>query len=101
MKETLNVILSMSMKSGKINDIEDVKNFADIKGKNLTLDQAMMVCLVQRALKGDLSAIAMVRDTVGEKPAEKVEATVTKNPYDELTADELRELIAKGDVGDK
>ena len=23
---------------------------------------------------------------------------VTKNPFDELTADELRELIAKGDI---
>ena len=93
MKETLEVLLDMPMKRGKVYTAEEIKSFADLKGKNITIDQAMMVCLVQKALKGDLSAIGMVRDTVGEKPAEKVEATVTKNPFDELTADELRKLI--------
>ena len=97
MKETLDILLNMPMKKGKVYSAEDIKCFADLKGKNITIDQAMMVCLIQRALKGDLSAIAMVRDTVGEKPAEKVEATVTKNPFDELTADELRELIKQND----
>ena len=95
MRETLDILLNMPMKKGKTYSAEDVKYFADLKGKNITIDQAMMVCLVQKALKGDLSAIGMVRDTVGEKPVEKVEATVTKNPFDELTADELRELIKR------
>ena len=97
MRETLDILLNMPMKKGKVYTAEDIKCFADLKGKNITIDQAMMVCLVQKALKGDLSAIGMVRDTVGEKPAEKVEATVTKNPFDELTADELRELIKQND----
>lgn len=97
MKETLEVLLDMPMKKGKVYTAEEIKSFADLKGKNITIDQAMMICLVQKALKGDLSAIAMIRDTIGEKPAEKVEATVTKNPFDELTADELRALIAKGE----
>ena len=95
MRETLDILLNMPMKKGKTYSAEDIKCFADLKGKNITIDQAMMVCLVQKALKGDLSAIGMVRDTVGEKPAEKIDATVTKNPFDELTADELRELIKR------
>ena len=96
MKETLDILLSMPMKkNGKVYSAEELKSFADLKGKNITIDQAMMVCLVQKALKGDLSAITMIRDTIGEKPAEKVEATVTKNPFDELTADELRKLIER------
>ena len=82
-------------KNGKVYSAEELKSFADLKGKNITIDQAMMVCLVQKALKGDLSAITMIRDTIGEKPAEKVEATVKKNPFDELTADELRKLIER------
>ena len=98
MKETLEILLTMPMKKGKVYTAEEIKSFADLKGKNITIDQAMSVCLIQKALKGDLSAIAMVRDTIGEKPVEKVEATVTKNPFDELTADELRKLIAKGDI---
>ena len=97
MRETLDILLNMPLKKGKVYSAEEIKSFADLNGKNITIDQALMVKLIQKALKGDLSAIAMVRDTIGEKPAEKVEATVTKNPFDELTADELRALIAKGE----
>ena len=73
MRETLDVLLKMPMKKGKVYDAEDIKCFAELKGKNISIDQAMMVCLIQKALKGDLSAIAMIRDTVGEKPSDKVE----------------------------
>ena len=99
MKETLEVLLDMPMKRGKVYTAEEIKSFADLKGKNITTDQAMSVCLIQKALKGDLSAIAMVRDTIGEKPVEnvKVDANVTKNPFDELSADELRKLIEQID----
>ena len=73
MRETLDILLNMPLKKGKVYSAEDVKCFADLKGKNITIDQAMMICLVQKALKGDLNAIAMIRDTVGEKPSDKVE----------------------------
>ena len=97
MRETLSILLDMPMKKGKVYTAEEIKCFADLNGKNITIDQAMMVKLIQKALKGDINAIAMVRDTIGEKPAEKIDATVTKNPFDELTADELRELIKQND----
>lgn len=73
MRETLDILLNMPLKKGKVYSAEEIKSFADLKGKNITIDQAMMVCLVQKALKGDLNAITMVRDTVGEKPTEKME----------------------------
>ena len=95
MRETLSILLDMPMKKGRVYTAEEIKCFADLNGKNITIDQAMMVKLIQKALKGDINAIAMVRDTIGEKPAEKIDATVTKNPFDELTADELRELIKR------
>ena len=73
MRETLDILLNMPMKKGKVYTAEDIKCFADLKGKNITIDQALMVCLIQKALKGDLNAIGMVRDTIGEKPADKME----------------------------
>ena len=97
MRETLGILLDMPMKKGRVYTAEEIKCFADLNGKNITIDQAMMVKLIQKALKGDINAIAMVRDTIGEKPAEKIDATVTKNPFDELTADELRKLIEQND----
>ena len=100
LKETLNVLLDMPLKQGRTTTVEKVQAFANLKGKNITVDQAMMVCLIQKALKGDLSAIAMVRDTIGEKPTEKInmDAKVTKNPMEDLSVDELRELIKNNDT---
>ena len=73
LRETLDILLDMPLKTGRTTSIEKVQAFANLKGKNITVDQAMMVCLIQKALKGDLSAIAMVRDTIGEKPTEKLD----------------------------
>ena len=100
LRETLDVLLDMPLRTGRTTSVEKVQAFANLKGKNITVDQAMMVCLIQKALKGDLSAIAMVRDTIGEKPVEKVnmDAKVTKNPMEDLSVDELRELIKNNDT---
>lgn len=100
MKETLKILLGMSMNRGKNVDVENVKAFADLKGKNVSVDQAMMIVLCQKALKGDLSAITTIRDTIGEKPTENVnvDANISKNPFDELTADELRKLIESNEA---
>lgn len=73
LKETLDILLDMPLKKGRTTSVEKVQAFTEMKGKNITVDQAMMVCLIQKALKGDLNAIAMVRDTIGEKPTEKLD----------------------------
>ena len=73
LRETLDVLLDMPLRTGRTTSVEKVQAFANLKGKNITVDQAMMVCLIQKALKGDLNAIAMVRDTIGERPTDKVE----------------------------
>ena len=36
------------------------------------------VALLERALKGDIQAFTTIRDTIGEKPVDKVEADVNK-----------------------
>lgn len=76
MKETLDVILSMPMKTGKYSDVEDIKNFASIKGKNISVQDALVISMIQRALKGDVRACEWVRDTAGQKPYENMNMTV-------------------------
>ena len=73
LREPLDVLLDMPLRTGRTTSVEKVQAFANLKGKNITVDQAMMVTLIQKALKGDLSAIPMVRDTIGEKPTEKLD----------------------------
>ena len=72
MKETLDVLLSMPMKNGRSIDIEAVKNFAAIKGKNINVQEAMIISMLQRALKGDVKAAEWVRDTAGQKPTDNM-----------------------------
>lgn len=72
MKEALEVLLSMPIKSGKCADVEDVKNFAALRGRNISVSDAMLIAQIQKALKGDTQALAFLRDTSGQKPDDKV-----------------------------
>lgn len=68
MRETLETLLTMPMKSGKCTDAESIKNLAAIKGKNIDVQTAMTIAMIQKTLKGDVRAAEWVRDTIGQKP---------------------------------
>ena len=70
MRERLEMLLSMPIKDGKGVEIEKIKNFASLKGKNITVEDAILIAITQKALKGDIPAGTFIRDTVGEKPTE-------------------------------
>lgn len=72
MKETLEVLLSMPMKNGKVSDVESIKNFAALKGKNINVQEAMIIAMIQRAMKGDVKAAEWLRDTSGQKPTDNM-----------------------------
>ena len=76
MRERLEILLDLPMKSGKGVDIETIKNYAALKGKNITVQDAMMIAQIQKALRGDTTAAAFVRDTAGQNPSQKIEAEV-------------------------
>ena len=100
LKETLEIFLQMPVRKGKVTDCESVRAFAELKGKNVTVDQALMLTLVNKALRGDLNAMNMLIGMIGEKPSENVviDAMVTNNPLKDLSTDELRKLIDKNDT---
>lgn len=72
MKETLEVLLSLQMKTGKAVDIEAVKSFAALKGKNISVQEAVSLAMIQKAMKGNVRAAEWVRDTAGQKPVENM-----------------------------
>ena len=47
---------------------EDVKSFADLKGKNIDIQTAILVAQIQKALKGSVASAEFLRDTAGERP---------------------------------
>lgn len=75
MRETLAALLSMPMKDGKFADVESIKNFASMKGKNIDVQTAISIAMIQRALKGDKGAAEFVRDTSGQKPTDNMNIT--------------------------
>lgn len=72
LKDTLEELLAMPIKDGKSADIDNIKSIAGIKGKNITMQEAIMVAMLNKAAKGDVRAAEYVRDTIGQKPTDKM-----------------------------
>ena len=97
MRETLDIILSMPMKNGKNADVESIRSFAALKGKNISVQEAILIAQVQKAMKGDTKAAEYVRDTAGQKPVDNVVMSgEVNNPFAELTTDELKKMVYDG-----
>lgn len=62
-------------------------------GNAMTGAEAMAVKAFQQALKGDWKAWELVRDTAGQKPAEKVAATQTVVDLSKFTTEEIKEML--------
>lgn len=90
MRETLEILLNMPIKGGRAAEVEDIRNFADLKGKNVSVQDALLLSMIQRALKGNVKAAEYVRDTIGENPIQKVEADV-RNIVPIIGGDDLLE----------
>ena len=94
MRETLELLLTMALKDGAVANIEKIISIASLNGKNITVQDAIMLKQIQKAMKGDTRAAEYIRDTSGNKPKEGVELSGTvNNPFAGLTTEELKRLI--------
>ena len=73
MQEIAKYILTMSLQQGEKHSVEDIQNLAEIKGKNISVDEAILLKQVEKALKGDINSATFVRDTAGQKPVEQIQ----------------------------
>ena len=73
MKFTINTLLSKTLKKGELCTADDVMSLAEMDGKNVDVQTAIIIAVVQRAMMGDMTAVQFLRDTVGEKPSDKIE----------------------------
>lgn len=67
LNETLNELFSMPLKDGKINDIEQIKSLAAVKGQNITVQEAIVIAQIQKAIKGDQRAARLLFEMLGEQ----------------------------------
>ena len=73
MKDELNMLLKATLKRGDVVDAEDVLNLEEAQDMNLSAQTAINIAMIKRAIMGDVQAAQYLRDTVGEKPSDKVE----------------------------
>lgn len=94
MKDTLASLLSMSLEDKSVVDIEDIQSLASLNGRNITVQEAIMLAQIQKAIKGDTKAAEYIRDTSGNKLKDALELSGgVNNPFAGLSTEELKRLI--------
>lgn len=72
MQEMAQIVLDMPCEVGDLDEIRDIA-FEQFPDANLTVGQAAVLAVAKKAKRGDVAALTFLRDTAGEKPADKVE----------------------------
>lgn len=72
------------------------KHPIDKEGKEseLSYQSAIIVALIKKALKGDTKAFEIIRDTIGEKPAERISLA----QIDQETIDKVEKMVMGDDA---
>lgn len=74
-------IMSMPLEDGSV---EKITSLAAAEGANLSINQAIVIQQVKRALNGDTKAAEYLRDTAGQKPSDKVQLDTGVNIDDTI-----------------
>ena len=60
MREVANLVLDMSVSDGKKVDVKSIKSLAEVSGKNIKVQDALVLTLVKNALAGNIKALQML-----------------------------------------
>lgn len=72
MKESLELLLSMTLKKGAVKNIDGVESLAGLKGQNIDVQTAILLAQINKALKGSVMSAEFLRDTAGQRPEDIV-----------------------------
>ncbi len=73
MKMQLELLMSSKLDNPDLEKIKKALTKFKIPKSDENIQMAMNVSMVQQALKGNTKAYEIIRDTLGEKPADKIE----------------------------
>lgn len=73
MKMQLELLMSSKLDNPDLEKIKKVLTKFKIPKSDENIQMAMNVSMVQQVLKGNTKAYEIIRDTLGEKPADKIE----------------------------
>lgn len=79
LNDTLNELFSMPLKDGEVNELESIKSLAAMKGKNITVQEAVVLAQIQKALKGDQKAARLLFELLCDNVTGTSEQTKSHN----------------------
>lgn len=77
MAQTLELFLSMPLKDGDLADIGSLKSLANAEGKNISVQEGIILRQALLALKGDPRSAAFIRDLMKDSEVKTEDAGVT------------------------
>lgn len=73
---------------------EELLVLLETKVENKTIQEKISFSLIQEALSGNVKAFETIRDTIGEKPQDKVNISgEVNNPFSGMSTEELRKIL--------
>ena len=70
LKTTLETLLSMPIEDGKLEDVDKIKSLASLDGKNISVQEAIVLKALQKALNGDIKAFNAIADILKQGTSE-------------------------------
>ena len=70
LKTTLETLLSMPIEDGKLEDVDKIKSLASLGGKNISVQEAIVLKALQLALNGDIKAFNAIADILKQGTSE-------------------------------
>ena len=89
-KEILQMISEFTPKTEVVESLKKI--FPELKNDDITYKTVMTLKQMEKALKGDTEAFKVCRDTMGEKPTDKVEQKTEVKVKSGLSNKELKEV---------
>lgn len=77
MAQTLELFLSMPLKDGDLADINSLRSLANAEGKNISVQEGIILRQALLALKGDPRSAAFIRDLMKDSEVKTEDAGVT------------------------
>lgn len=92
MRETLEILLNMPLDKGALKDIEDLKNLKELKGKNITSQDAIIFALMKTAMGGGRDGIAAYKAILDTLDTGNDIATLNTECLNDLDKEDIKKI---------
>lgn len=66
LNQTINELFAMPLKNGSTDELEKIQSLAAVKGKNITVQEAVILAQIQKALKGNQGSARLLLELLSD-----------------------------------